>query len=127
MFDKITRNYGPSKIDVHEHRAPTDKSVELLKGMEAAAREKVIMSYTTSANNTVQGSAIVMRCHDRAETEVVVQFKLNGHDYRRTHTVDEARGFALDPPDLFRMLCEDIGNAIVQEMLVKGLPAAGFR
>jgi hypothetical protein len=33
---------GPSHVTVTENRAPTDKSIELLKEMEKAARKKVI-------------------------------------------------------------------------------------
>ena len=32
----------PSQINVHEHRAPTDQSVELLFEMEEAARKKFV-------------------------------------------------------------------------------------
>lgn len=34
--------YVTRKVEVHEHRAPTDKSVALLKEMEAAAERRIV-------------------------------------------------------------------------------------
>lgn len=36
--------------EVHEHRAPTDESVRLLKEMEETAREKIIASFPLGSN-----------------------------------------------------------------------------
>lgn len=46
MFDRHfhTTQRGSEFVTVHEHRAPTDESVRLLKDMEQKARDKVIQS-----------------------------------------------------------------------------------
>lgn len=43
MFDRHVHivEGRPSTVTVHEHRAPTDESVRILRDLEAAAREKI--------------------------------------------------------------------------------------
>lgn len=43
-------NVGRSTQEVHEHRAPTDESVALLKEMEKAARDKIVASMLLDNN-----------------------------------------------------------------------------
>ena len=55
MFDSYTISPRPQtvyqKTTVHEHRAPTDESVALLKDMEEKARDKVIKSVAVENNS----------------------------------------------------------------------------
>jgi len=66
---------------VHEHRAPTDASVKLLKEMEDAAREKVEHSVNVGNN----GFECVVTFHKDAmamDTVAVALFSLNGKKMR---------------------------------------------
>lgn len=58
LAPRRTEHY--SRTEIHEHRAPTDKSVKLLKEMEAAAREKVIASIPLAANG-FEGRILIER------------------------------------------------------------------
>ena len=54
MFDKIILAPGRTRTEyvtreVHEHRAPTDESVKLLREMEQKARDQVIEAIMKSA------------------------------------------------------------------------------
>lgn len=84
MFDSISVS-APRRPNVHhhEHRAPTDKSVELLREMEAAAEKRVLYSARLESNE--------FRCVWRVVTDdyhmthrAICQFDLNG----KAHTVE---------------------------------------
>ena len=59
MFDKYTRNYttithnSPSKIDVHEHRAPTDGYIRLYNEIEDKVLNNILFHKTFNENNSL--------------------------------------------------------------------------
>lgn len=92
MWDKIQNHYvsgsqGPSRIDVHEHRAPTDQSVKLLREMEKKA-EKNVLSTVRLTDCPVDcvihhmQSAITQRIH------FVIMYKINGKEHRLDYHSD---------------------------------------
>jgi len=85
MFDAISiRTGGTSHYhETHEHRAPTDESVRLLKEMEEAALNKII-GYTKLENNTLKGEVYVTRDSMRMETTAIARFLLNGQEIKIT-------------------------------------------
>lgn len=82
MFNRTVYAPQPSKTEfvvreVHKHRAPTDKSVELLKEFEKAAKDKIEKSVNISSNDF---SCVVHQVKDflSGETTFKAIFELNG-------------------------------------------------
>jgi hypothetical protein len=75
MFDTHIQS-GLSRIDVHEHRAPTDASVTLLKEMESAAVDRITKAVRLE-NNDVKLVLNHYRDPMTDDTVVVYYFMLN--------------------------------------------------
>ena len=73
--------YVDRDVTIHEHRAPTDQSVKLLREMEKAARDKVEQSIRVSDNGF---ECVVHVMHNGFEHETIARaiFKLNGKEMR---------------------------------------------
>lgn len=69
--------YHHHSTTVHEHRAPTDASVALLKDMERAAERKVVETIRV-ANTAIE--CVLHKQDDMLNNQVVIRaiFKLNG-------------------------------------------------
>lgn len=78
---------GPQRVNVTHNHAPTEKSVELLRDMELAARNEVLQSISMSGNGF---EGVLHFCMDPASAEVILRvvFDLNG---RRFEIEDRAR------------------------------------
>lgn len=116
MFDTYVdrRPSGPSRIDVHEHRAPTDESVKLMKEMESATERNRIASMPLQSN-ILSGVVSVFQDHVRASVGAVAVFDLNGHRCRVTADVP-AWG---NQGDLLVKLHEEVAKRVAEELLVK--------
>lgn len=80
MFDKVTNivsKRASVEAVIHEHRAPTDASVKLLKEMEQAAKDKLVASFVLD-KNSLNGIVNIYQevAYDRLVIEVT--FDLNG-------------------------------------------------
>jgi hypothetical protein len=102
MFDTIRIGGGitHAETEIHEHRAPTDKSVALLSEMEQAARGK-LLSVNRLINNTLEATWYVFDDPVSWDLRGVLQFKLNGREFkidvpleRHLCTADQARRMA---------------------------------
>ena len=86
MFDRYEIGKLPSHINVTqtitEHKAPTDQSIKLLKEMEEAALNKVIIAYTFGNNGLEfpKGSAIIFQTAIGYKCSFV--FKINGKEIK---------------------------------------------
>ena len=100
--------------DVHEHRAPTDASVKLLREMEQAAEAKVIEAVRVG-NTTFE--CVVHQAHDMLNDQVLFRavFKLNG----RQETAEYRCGVhkADDIGDAWRNLRDEIAKVIATRMI----------
>lgn len=66
---------------VHEHRAPTDKSVELLREMEEASKESIIGSCLIE-DNTLNGLVVIFNMQPMIMSRVAyIRFTFNGKEY----------------------------------------------
>ena len=77
IIESPRTEYVDRNVTIHEHRAPTDQSVALLKELEQAARDKVEHSINVGGN----GFECVVHIHKSAidmDTVAVAIFKLNG-------------------------------------------------
>ena len=82
MFNTyIDRSYrGPSKMDVTEHRAPTDESIKLFKEFEEKAMKNII------ASGRVEDNVINFKCYiysDKMSWDDICKcvFTVNGNEY----------------------------------------------
>jgi CRISPR/Cas system-associated endonuclease/helicase Cas3 len=82
--EQVTRDV---EKHVHEHRAPTDESVALLKEMEEKAQEKLLRSYKLDTNDF---NAVwhVMQDNLHMTHRVLIQFELNGKTHDIEYSID---------------------------------------
>lgn len=101
--------------DVHEHRAPTDDSVRLLREMEDKARQQVEQSINVGGNDfecvvNIQAESMSM------DTVAVALFRLNGKQMR-----SEARVEGWQQKDdvlpLAERLCDAVAKTIATEIV----------
>ena len=80
----------PDKIDVHEHRAPTDDSVRLLKELEDKALENVVLKISDTKNNkfsyNVFFSSYAVMDSLMSKGVMIIKFNCNGKEYIRKVT-----------------------------------------
>lgn len=100
--------------DVHEHRAPTDASVALLKEMEKAASDKIIATMQMPGN-LFKGVVEVLRHAADARMEAVAVFDVNGRRCTARAWVD----WHDDPRELLRKLHEETARVLAGEILVE--------
>lgn len=66
---------------IHEHRAPTDKSVELLREMEATSKESIIGSCLIE-DNTLNGLVVIFQRQAMVMSRVAyIRFTFNGKEH----------------------------------------------
>ena len=114
MFDKVTNivsKRASVEAVIHEHRAPTDASVKLLKEMEQAAKDKLVASFILD-NNTFKGAVNIYQevLHDRLVIEVT--FDLNGK------RINEVIYTHRDDVDLLETIKSAVANRIATELLI---------
>ena len=108
-----------SSVTVHEHRAPTDESVRLLRDMERAALEKVIQSVR------LENAAIDAVLHYQREPandldRFLIVWKHKGerrkvwHDFRWDGQGDKRQALA---EGLLRALSDDIASVLLSATL----------
>lgn len=103
---------------VHEHRAPTDASVELFKEMEQAAKVKILESVNVG-NTTFE--CVVHREYDAMSDAVVFRaiFRLNGARETAEFLVPKRKPD--DTAAAHRGLRDAIASVIASRMLVDAL------
>ena len=75
----------------HEHRAPTDQSIQLLNEMQDAALANIVSRLSTS-DNTLRAEAFVMRDPRSMTDFVAYKITLNGEDYEGKIEIDRSDG-----------------------------------
>jgi hypothetical protein len=139
MFDKTALYVGSRtshhhhRAEVHEHRAPTDESVRLLREMEQAAEQKLLDSFR------LEGCEVDCVVHHlrRYETlgtdhDFIIQYRLGSRRIRVDHrhrermrdTPEEARQYLAE--ELLRVVGESIAQQILAPALNKALPVRMF-
>ena len=109
--------------EVHEHRAPTDASVALLREMEQAAQTKVIEA--VRVGNT-SFECVVHREIDNLNDQIVfcAVFKLNGQQETAEYR-SERRHDAADMAASWRGLRDEIARVIATRMIEGALKGIG--
>jgi hypothetical protein len=115
---------GPQTVyenkTVHEHRAPTDKSVELLKEFEEKAESKLVERIII--DNNIMGDILVFE--DAMVRSVRMRFKLNGRDYEIEDKQDIMRVAAMDPHYYITKFYEFVSETIAQKLIQSALESS---
>lgn len=133
MFDKTTLvvghvrhdSYARVDVDVHEHRAPTDASVKLMREMEQAALDKVLGTIRLE-DCPVDCVIVHMRDFMEDQHRFLLRYKIGTkqrevrHNFRRpvvSQTDNQIREACLD--QLMAVLAEDIAHVVLMEPFLK--------
>lgn len=110
---------------VHQHLAPTGEHIRLLRDLEEAALDHVVMRHRI--NNVVNANCTILARPHRQDHLVVITMKLNGHDLRTEVVLEQGR----EPWNhiefaewVTRRLSEAIGALLAKEALTKLRTAA---
>lgn len=102
--------------EVHEHRAPTDQSVALLREMESAAKDEVIKAI--HVGNTVFDCVVHTWRDDLSDsTKYRAIFSLNGKKLSADAEMPRGRHRPVKPTDEFELLREAVAREIAAEVL----------
>lgn len=127
LFTRIERHTGPSKVEVHEHRAPTDASVRLLAEMERAAEKKVLLSALSKPGNVIEGVAVNWQLNQMfGAVEVRCAFYLNGRHIVVTPRLHESLLHPSETQQLLEILYKTVAEAIAAEVM-KAIAVEGHR
>ena len=114
MFD---RYIVPTKTEyvtrtVHEHRAPTDESVRLLREMESKAQEQVDRSVRLETNNL---KAVLHFMREPLQLDYIycIQIDLNGERHKVEIRADSFRS----KEERMDMIIEELSKAIASKVL----------
>lgn len=111
---------------VHEHRAPTDDSVKLLREMESASKESIIGSVLVE-DNTLNGLVVIFNMEPAIFARVAyIRFTFNGKEHVVKKELDHKFewGRPEDKTEAVRMLFDAVMEQLGEEMwpeIVKAL------
>lgn len=87
MFHRpLQKPFGRIDVDieshktVHENRAPTDQSVQLLREMEQKARDNILLAIRSDSNDFKYTASVYSDNHQFTH-RLRVQFAINGHQH----------------------------------------------
>lgn len=122
MFDNYHQhtNRGASLMNVHEHRAPTDASIAILRDMEKAEDAKRIASFKVESN-LLSGHIEVRRDAVRGVLSARCVYELNG---KRFSDKAEVSLFSADYKMIvMKALHEAISHRIAVEIVIPAFEA----
>ena len=103
---------------VHEHRAPTDKSVELLREMESASKENIIGSCLIE-DNTLNGLVVFFTRSPAIMSRVAyIRFTFNGKEHVVKEELHHSFDFKRDEEraEVVRMLFDAVMKKVGDEI-----------
>jgi hypothetical protein len=117
-YEKTVTQHTSSGSTVHEHRAPTDASMQLLREMQAEARSSVIATLECRDNKF---SCRAVLEHDFAcfSETMRVQFTLNGERYDAQIKIPDSRQD--DAPALAVKIRDALAKEIANKLCIDGL------
>ncbi len=104
------------RVEVTEHRAPTDESLKLLREMEQKVEKDRIASMVLDSNG-VKGRIEFMARVDRCEIGAVAIVDLNGERIR----VESGVGMGASPEDLLLKLRDDLAKEIASRIMIPAI------
>lgn len=122
--ERTRTEYVTRTVNVHEHRAPTDESVRLLREMQEKAEAEVVKS--VSVSNTLFECVLhqhIDNLSDRMFWRAI--FKLNGKQMTATNESDpRRRNYGPDARDNFAELRDEMAKVVATEILNDAFVAA---
>lgn len=120
-MDRINeRRSYPSEIKatIHEHRAPTEKSIELLNDFEEKAKSRIIEQIHVK-NSVIDAVAIyfINNFNDPYTRDYHLKFNINGKEYIIKSNVHDVSIFNLN-----ETLHEAVAKSIAMELMKQLLP-----
>lgn len=110
-----TTRLVPYEKTVHEHRAPTDESIKLLREMEEKSRKQIACALVAE-NNIVNGAVVQFYDeHMRFEKVCYVSYQLNGQQMEHKIALD-GRVMMLKEQAI-DILFQNLAGAITAELL----------
>lgn len=113
--DTYNISSGPSRVDVHEHKAPTDESLKLLKEMEEKVLKSVIDRFRTPDNFVGEVTVLRTLYGDGA----IVHFSLNGKKYQVE--LGGERFIAADKYSMFKKVYEIFAAELASILLAEAI------
>jgi len=118
----ITKEAFPYEKTVHEHKAPTDDSIKILREMEEKLKANLVAMFTI--NNPFNAEAKIYRMEMHHAYEVTWALTLNGHTYTGSYKVSEkTMKIARYKNEWKKKMIEDVSHHLVTQMLGKVDPA----
>jgi len=116
-YEKTVTQHTSSNSTVHEHRAPTDASAQLLRELQAEARDSVIATLECR-DNKFSCRAVVEQNFAAFSETLRVQFTLNGEKHDAEIKLDDRRD---DAPALARKIRDELATVIATKLCIEGL------
>lgn len=135
MFDTINLRAGDQhhhRSEVHEHRAPTDASVRLLREMEQAALDKILGTIRLEGG-PVDCAIVHMRDNLADQHRFIIRYTLGQHQREVRHDYCPKMGISAQQAndecfqELKAALAEDIAFHMLADPFVRALRSKGFR
>jgi len=121
MFDThiLHQHRGTHFIDrnvtINEHRAPTDKSVALLKEMEQAAEDKLICRGEVK-DNLLSAQWDVFEDYMTMRLRCIVRVKLNGKEHLLKFYIDRATMY--EEHAVYDVILEKLSSLVAKEIFM---------
>lgn len=108
------------EVTIHEHKAPTDKALELLKEMREET-EKSIIAEIRVESTTLKEAVILVKTTPMRGRKIVLKFKLNGEDIVLTRQQPEIIQVSISEAEktdkLFESFAEDLAKIILSKAI----------
>jgi len=111
---------------VHEHRAPTDESVKLLREMEAQAKSEVVDSIHLK-DNTFDAKLYISKELMSLQRRYTIRFKLNNEKFEVVKLFDELNFDAFDALSEIHKAMSDKISAIILDKSIGDLQRGGLK
>ncbi len=103
---------------IHEHRAPTDASVDLLNEMTSKALSNLVSTFSTTSN-TLQVTWSIYEDMARAQRNFLCKFSLNGKPYQIIEDIPLHRFGNQEEvvKHLYEVLCKRLASDLMGPLL----------
>ena len=124
MLDSYHNFSYPSRIDVHQHQAPTAETAKLLSELEKEAKDRVLAAHHFSKeSNGIAGDVIFFYNPVNDTVDVVISTTINDQKIKVEDTINKM-DLVLDGQEAFKRLLNTISEKITMMLaarIAKGL------
>lgn len=109
------------KVTVHEHRAPTDKSIELYHELLEKAKTEILETFTLD-NNIIKANVVVYRDAFLDDINVSYIFNINGKKYKDKIQINSLEMYISNRTEVYRLIYQRIAQKLT-DMLCDNIQA----